>query len=70
MLLYGPARDPATCKPTKDSEIAVAAPYTPLSLSPSNPLPNPLFGTLPLLASFFPSVSDTDREIVAVTYVP
>lgn len=24
MLLYGAARDPATCKPTKDSEIAAA----------------------------------------------
>lgn len=35
MLLYGAARDPATCKPTKDSEIAAARP----ALSYARPSP-------------------------------
>lgn len=41
MLLYGAARDPATCKPTKDSEIAAArlrAPRPRSFLCPSSSL--------------------------------
>lgn len=47
MLLYGAARDPATCKPTKDSEIAAARLQAP-RFSPAPVLP--LF----LLAHVYP----------------